>query len=62
MKPILCLPFIIALSTGIALDAQPKDPPKHFTNGIGIKFVWVPASTFLMGSPDEEADRKKNEI
>src|SRR5262245_58077742 len=62
MKPILCLPLAILLSTGIAIDDQPKDPPKQFTNDIGIKFVWIPPGTFIMGSPNGEADRKKNEI
>jgi formylglycine-generating enzyme required for sulfatase activity len=61
MKQLLCFP-LVALSAGIALHAQPKDPAKHFTNGIGIKFVSVPPGTFLMGSPKEEGGRKENEI
>ena len=31
-----------------------KDPPKNFTNSIGMKFVWIPPGTFMMGSPKEE--------
>jgi uncharacterized protein (TIGR02996 family) len=27
------------------------------TNAIGMKFVWIPAGTFLMGSPENEEDR-----
>jgi uncharacterized protein (TIGR03067 family) len=44
-----------------ANQAQPKDPPKHFTNSIGMKFVWIPPGTFVMGSPKEEKERDANE-
>ena len=37
-----------------AAQAQQKDPPKNFTNSIGMKFVWIPPGTFMMGSPKEE--------
>jgi formylglycine-generating enzyme required for sulfatase activity len=33
------------------------DTPEYFTNSIGMKFVWIPPGTFLMGSPDSEASR-----
>jgi formylglycine-generating enzyme required for sulfatase activity len=43
-------------------DVQPrKDPPKHFTNSIGMKFVWIPPGSFMMGSPKEEKKRQDNE-
>ena len=45
-----------------AAQAQPKDPPKDFTNGIGMKFVWIKPGTFLMGSPKEEAERRYIEV
>ena len=35
-----------------------KDPPKQFTNSIGMVFVWIPSGTFLMGSPKEEHGRE----
>ena len=44
--------------------AEEKDPPKlpePITNSIGMKFVWIPPGTFLMGSPKEEVGRDKNE-
>lgn len=44
-----------------AAQAQPKDPPKNFTNSIGMKFVWIPPGTFMMGSPMEEKGRDANE-
>jgi len=43
-------------------QAQEQQPPKHFTNSIGMKFVWIPPGTFLMGSPKEEEKRDDNEI
>ena len=31
-------------------------------NGLGMKFVWIPPGTFLMGSPKNEAERGNDEI
>jgi len=42
-------------------DAQPKDPPKTFTSSIGMKLVWIPPGSFMMGSPKEEKGRITNE-
>jgi formylglycine-generating enzyme required for sulfatase activity len=45
--------------------APAKDPPKShdpFTNSVGMKFVWIPPGTFLMGSPLNEEGRHPNEI
>src|SRR5476651_1463574 len=47
---------------GDAVHAQPKkDPPKNFTNTIGMKFVWIPPGNFMMGSPKEEKERQDDE-
>jgi formylglycine-generating enzyme required for sulfatase activity len=41
-----------------ANDEKPKKhPPKNFTNSLGMKFVWIPPGTFMMGSPKEEEGR-----
>src|ERR1019366_4663490 len=40
---------------------QKGDPPKNVTNGIGMKFVWIPPGNFLMGSPKEEKQRNGDE-
>jgi RNA polymerase sigma factor (sigma-70 family) len=37
------------------------EPPKDFANGIGMKFVWIPPGTFMMGSLKEEPEREDNE-
>jgi sulfatase modifying factor 1 len=43
------------------IHGQPKDPPKNFTNSIGMKFVWIPPGNFVMGSPKDEKLRHDNE-
>jgi formylglycine-generating enzyme required for sulfatase activity len=35
--------------------------PMPFTNSVGMKFVWIPPGTFVMGSPKEEKDRQPDE-
>ena len=35
--------------------------PKPFTNSIGMKFVWIPPGSFMMGSPKEETGRRDDE-
>jgi formylglycine-generating enzyme required for sulfatase activity len=52
---------IVALAD-IPIREQQKDPPKHFTNSIGMKYVWIPPGNFMMGSPKEEKERKPDEI
>lgn len=39
-----------------------KEPPKNFTNSIGMKFVWIPPGSFMMGSPMDEKERDRGEI
>jgi len=38
-------------------ETQPK-PPEPFTNSLGMKFVWIPPGSFMMGSPKEEIGRQ----
>src|SRR5208283_3089851 len=44
----------------LAVEVQPVGP--FFTNSVGMKFAWISAGTFLMGSPPDEEDRSKDEI
>jgi sulfatase modifying factor 1 len=60
---------IVALTSdfahGVVPDRPPlqsKDIPKAVINSIGMKFVWIPPGTFMMGSPKEERERVINEI
>jgi formylglycine-generating enzyme required for sulfatase activity len=58
MKRVLCLSLLVTLASRLPIHAQEKDaPPKNFTNGIDMKFVWIPPGNFLMGSPKEETSR-----
>jgi formylglycine-generating enzyme required for sulfatase activity len=63
MKRRLLVSLVAAFAALVSDDtqAQPKDPPKEFTNSIGMKFAWIPAGTFTMGSPKEEKERDANE-
>jgi formylglycine-generating enzyme required for sulfatase activity len=38
---------------------EKKDPPKDFTNSVGMKFVWLAPGSFQMGSPKDELDRER---
>src|ERR1017187_9649815 len=54
---------VVTLASHVPIHAQPKkDPPKDFTNSIGMKFVWIPPGSFMMGSPKEEEERRENEV
>ncbi len=50
-----------------ALETPPAKPntaielPPSFTNSIGMEFVLIPAGTFLMGSPDSDAEARDAE-
>ena len=61
MTRLCCLSLIEGLASYVPIHAQPKDPPKHFTNSLGMKFVWISPGNFMMGSPKEEKERDANE-
>src|SRR5450755_3128958 len=62
MTRLICLSLVVALASSVPIKAQEKkDPPKNFTNSIGMRFVWIPPGTFMMGSPKEEKQRDDNE-
>jgi hypothetical protein len=42
MTRLFSLRLVVALTSDLSIQAQPKDPPKNFTNSIGMKFVWAP--------------------
>jgi uncharacterized protein (TIGR02996 family) len=43
----------------VSAGVQPVGP--FFTNSLGMKFAWIPAGTFLMGSPESEEGRNEDE-
>ena len=62
MTRLFCLALAAILAITFPLQAQQKkDPPKNFTNSLGMKFVWIPPGTFMMGSPKEEIGRGQYE-
>src|ERR1700689_4760558 len=59
MTRLICLSLAIALAILLPIQAQEKkDPPKEYTNSLGMKFVWIPPGSFMMGSPKEEKARE----
>jgi sulfatase modifying factor 1 len=63
MSRLFSIALVAAFVTlaGDAVHAQQKDPPKNFTNSIGMKFVWIPPGNFMMGSPKDEKLRRDKE-
>jgi formylglycine-generating enzyme required for sulfatase activity len=71
MYRVKTLPFALAVVISAAtllwvgyspLAADITTPAKEVqTNSIGMKFVLIPAGTFMMGSPQDEAGRKDDE-
>ena len=57
----LVAPIVALANVPIHAETK-KDPPKNFTNSIGMKFAWIHPGHFMMGSPKEEMGRHKNEI
>ena len=49
---------------GTAMSSHYSAPrqPNEYVNSFGMKFIRVPAGTFMMGSPDTEIGRDSNEI
>ncbi len=45
-----------------AAEAKRLGVPVAFENGIGMRFVLIPAGRFLMGSPPDEKDHRAEEI
>src|SRR5262245_35031525 len=43
----------------VSTAVQPVGP--FFTNSLGMKFAWIPAGTFLMGSPESEEGHGEDE-
>ena len=44
-----------------AADRPPQGVGDSWTNSLGMEFAWIPAGSFLMGSPSNEGGRQKDE-
>ncbi len=61
MTRLFFLALMVALASHVPAHAQSKDPPKSFTNSLGMKFAWIAPGDFLMGSPKNERQRGADE-
>ena len=58
---------VLGMPKGLFYDSRPTPPVKPqkagevITNELGMKFAWIPSGTFVMGSPESEADRSSKE-
>ena len=41
---------------------QSDEPAREWQSPAGMEFVWIPAGSFVMGSPDDEAGRDGDEV
>lgn len=53
--------LLVLCLCGMVFGLAPAPQPKNFTNSIGMKFVWIPAGNYMMGSPKEEKTRGADE-
>ncbi len=58
----ISLLFLMVFFITALLEVRALAFEKSFSNSIGMKFLYVPAGTFIMGSPLQEPHRYKNEI
>jgi formylglycine-generating enzyme required for sulfatase activity len=52
---------VLVLMLVVFVDQLQAQSPKEITNSIGMKLVLIPKGTFMMGSPESEQGRQKNE-
>ena len=60
---LLCL-TVVSFATAVSAcrcDAAERVTEKEITNSIGLKLVRIPAGEFMMGSPESEKVRPKDE-
>lgn len=57
------LTTLLALGAGLVpgAAAQSKEETVDLGNGVKLELVWIPAGTFVMGSPENEQDREEDE-
>ena len=53
--------FAAMLISGCQPTEKAPSPGDVFTNSLGMKFVLIPAGSFMMGSPPDEPTRKEDE-
>jgi len=56
------LSFFPSIASQEAIGEEKAAQGETFTNSLGMKFVLIPAGTFMMGSPSDELGRLKDEL
>ena len=56
------LSFFLSVASQQAIGEEKAAQGETFTNSLGMKFVLIPAGTFMMGSPSDELGRLKDEL
>ncbi len=49
------------LTLTITCHVWAAEPPKDFTNSLGMEFKLIPAGEFVMGSPEDERGHWQDE-
>ena len=52
---------VLVLMLVVFAEHLQSQPPKEITNSIGVKLVLIPKGQFMMGSPESEEGRRKDE-
>jgi formylglycine-generating enzyme required for sulfatase activity len=61
LRRVIAVLLVLFPASRVAPQPSHEQTPKHFTNSIGMKFVWIPPGSFLLGSPRDEVGRCANE-
>jgi|SRR5579864_4435740 len=59
MTRLLCLSLVVALASDLPVSAQQKDPPKKFTNSLGMEFALVPKGKSWLGGGNGKVGTKE---
>ena len=59
---VLLLASVVAGCDGGTRADQPNELAREWRSPAGMVFVWIPAGSFVMGSPEDEAGRDGDEI
>src|ERR1043165_5030676 len=61
MTRLFCVSLIVALASDLSVTAQPKDPPRKYTNSLGMEFALVPkGKSWLGGGNGKEGTKEVN--
>jgi len=59
MTRLYCFSLVVALASDLSVSAQEKEPPKKFTNSLGMEFALVPKGKSWLGGGDGKEGMKE---